>query len=97
ASVSLVAGDGDVHLGALGPSGELRLDASLAIEPAFVLRHAGQRIPVRVGAFDSGAAIAMEPFEAQVEERVWARAEATRCAAAEVPEDCRALERYLAL
>lgn len=96
ASVMLI-GEEDVSLGLLGPSGELSLDAALAIEPAFVLRHAGQRVPLRVALHPTDASIAMDPFQAQVDERVWARAETTRCAAAEAPADCRALERYLEL
>lgn len=95
ASVRLRAGAESQQLGTTGPGGGLSVDASQVLEPEFVLRHAGGQAEVEVAGQPAGEAIAMEPLEGQVEERFWSRAQATRCAAAEVPVDCVGVEGYL--
>jgi len=97
ATVSLVARDRTEEIGVLGADGRLTLDAARAIAPEFVLRHVGMEVPLEVAGHATGAVVRMDPFQQNVDERVWARAEASQCAAAQQASDCVGLERYLRL
>jgi hypothetical protein len=92
--VTLLAAGDVLSLGSTDDGGALHVDE---LDARFVLEHAGVPASIRVGGQDSGAIVSFDPWVEDLETRVFARAETTRCAAAERAADCTALERYLSL
>ncbi len=84
-----------VALGTLDSNGELTVDAGMVVPPSLAVRNPHPFIPIRVGVHTGNGSLELEPLREGLDERVWARAESSRCAAAEEPADCEGLETYM--
>ena len=99
ATVSLApaGASGPVVLGTLDSDGELAVDAAMVVPAALALRHHRPFLPILVDGHSGSGTLELAPLRSHLDERVWAAAESTRCAAAEEPSDCEGLETYMQL